>query len=74
MGDVLRRVSYRGEAFIIDRTGQPVARLEPLTGQVCPISDALVAWTAAGEPDEEFADVLEAIEAADHPPDVTRAP
>lgn len=70
MGDVLGRVRYRGDAFIIDRNGQPVARLEPLAGQVCSVSDALAAWTAMGEPDEEFADALEAIEAADRPPDL----
>lgn len=32
LGDVLSRVRYRGESFLVERNGAPVARLEPVPG------------------------------------------
>jgi prevent-host-death family protein len=68
LGDVLSRVRYRGESFLVERNGTPVARLEPVAGAPATIRDALAAWRMGG-PDPEFADALERVGAADRPPE-----
>lgn len=70
LGDILGRVRYRGDSFVVERNGDPVARLVPVQGRsLTPLREALAAWRAAGERDEAFADDLERIGAADRPPD-----
>jgi antitoxin (DNA-binding transcriptional repressor) of toxin-antitoxin stability system len=69
LGDVLGRVRYRGDCFIVERSGVPVARIEP----TAPLSEgnigeALRAWRDAAEPDPDFADDLERVGAHDMPP------
>lgn len=69
LGDVLGRVRYRGDSFVIERNGDPVARLTPLpSGSVSSQREALAAWSSVGEPDAAFAEALELIGAADRPP------
>lgn len=69
LGDALGRVRYRGDSFIVERNGAPVARLVPLPGRpTASLREALAAWCAAGDPDPAFADDLERIGAADLPP------
>ena len=69
LGDILGRVRYRGESFIVERNGTPVARLEPVAGvPVTTVRAALTAWRAA-EPDLELADALERVGSADRPPE-----
>jgi len=69
LGDALGRVRYRGDSFIVERNGAPVARLVPLPGRpTASLREALAAWRAAGDPDPAFADDLERIGAADLPP------
>jgi prevent-host-death family protein len=69
LGDILGRVRYRGESFIVERNGTPVARLEPVGGVPrATVRDALAAWRA-GEPDPAFADALERVGSADRPPE-----
>ena len=62
---VLGRIRFRGERFVVERNGAPVARLEPVAGlpQVT-VREALAIWQA-GEPDPAFAAALERIGAAD---------
>jgi prevent-host-death family protein len=68
LGDVLGKVRYRGEVFVIERNGEPVARLGPVPSGATPsLLDGLRTWRAAGAPDPEFADDLERIGAADRP-------
>jgi prevent-host-death family protein len=70
LGDILGRVRYRGESFVIERNGDPVARLVPVPGKdATTLREALAAWRSAGKPDSRFADDLERIGEADHPPD-----
>ncbi len=70
LGDVLGRVRYRGDSFLVERNGDPVARLVPLPGvSAGSVRDALAAWRLGGGPDPEFADVLERVGAADRPPE-----
>jgi antitoxin (DNA-binding transcriptional repressor) of toxin-antitoxin stability system len=69
LGDVLGNVRYRGDSFVVERSGDPVARLGPLPGPRASLREAFAAWAASGAPDPDFADILERVEAADHPPD-----
>jgi prevent-host-death family protein len=72
IGDVLGRVRYRGDTFVVERNGDPVARITPLPGQtVVTLREALAIWEAArpSEPDPSFADDLERVNASDEPPD-----
>jgi prevent-host-death family protein len=69
LGDVLGRIRYRGESFVIERNGVPVARLVPLSDQPHgTVAEALRRWREVAQPDPEFADVLERIGAADREP------
>jgi prevent-host-death family protein len=70
LGDVLGRVRYRGDSFLVERNGDPVARLVPFTGgSATSLREAFAAWRAAGKPESDFADDLERVGAADRPPE-----
>jgi prevent-host-death family protein len=70
LGDVLGRVRYRGDSFVVERSGDPVARLVPLpTSSETSLREALAAWRSAGDPEPEFADDLERVGAADRAPE-----
>ncbi len=65
-GDVLGRVRYRRDSFVIEREGDAVARLVPLPGEAGgSVREAIAAWHSGGEPDPEFAEVLEKVRGAD---------
>ena len=69
LGDVLGRIRYLGDVFLVERNGEPVARLTPLVDRsTASLAEALAAWREAGDPEPEFADALEAIGAEDRPP------
>ncbi len=69
LGDILGKIRYRGDSFVVERNGDPVARLVPLPEKsTSSLREALAAWRTAGEPDPEFAGDLERISAADRPP------
>ena len=69
LGDVIARVRYRRESFVVMRNGDPVARVVPVTPSHLPsLKDIFDAWRAVGPPDESFADDLERVGAADRPP------
>ena len=70
LGDVLGRVRYRGDSFVVERNGEPVARLSPLpAGSATSLREALAAWRSAGAPEAEFADDLERVGAVDRAPE-----
>jgi len=70
IGDVLGRVRYRGDTFVVERNGDPVARISPVPeAGVVTLGDALRAWRSAGPPDPSFADDLELVNSLDVPPD-----
>jgi antitoxin (DNA-binding transcriptional repressor) of toxin-antitoxin stability system len=67
LGDVLGRIRYRGEAFLIERNGVLVARIGPVTPDELPKLGGMVeAWRSL-EADPDFARDLAAIGAADVP-------
>jgi prevent-host-death family protein len=70
LGDVLGRVRYRGDTFVVERNGHPVARIAPVVPpRVTTLEDTLSAWGTAGDRDASFADDLERIGASDRPPE-----
>ena len=70
LGDVLARVRYRGDTFVVERNGTVVARVVPAAeGSPTTVLEAFAAWRAASEPDPDFADILEWVNNADMPPE-----
>ena len=68
LGDILGRIRYRGDAFIIERHDVAIAQIGPVPGAVkATLRDAAVAWTSAPA-DSAFADDLERAGRADRPP------
>ncbi len=64
LSDVLNRVSHRGERFLVERNGEPVARLSPVaTPRGVTVADFLAQLRTIDWPDEGFADDLKAIQA-----------
>jgi antitoxin (DNA-binding transcriptional repressor) of toxin-antitoxin stability system len=67
LGDLLGRIRYRGDSFVIERNGVAVARLIPVAPPPpAPLGEALLAW-CAGATDSAFARDLEAVGLADVP-------
>src|SRR5260370_18719334 len=70
LGDVLGRVRYRGDAFLVERNGTAVARLVPGSGAGAASGrEALAAGRAAGAPPPQVAGLLERVGAMGRPPD-----
>lgn len=64
LSDVLNRVKYRGERFIVQRNGETIATIAPVSEPAGITLRELI--TRIGDlnlPDEGFADDLEAIQA-----------
>lgn len=70
LGDVLGRVRFRNDEFVVERNGEPVARLVPAAGaSVTSAREAIRAWREVGEREPAFADDLETVGTLDRPPD-----
>jgi antitoxin (DNA-binding transcriptional repressor) of toxin-antitoxin stability system len=68
LGDILGRIRYRGDTFVIERNGVAVARISPVPeSHPATLGDALAAWRAAGDADHAFANDLERVGALDRP-------
>jgi len=69
LGDVLARVRYRNDEFVVERNGEPVARLVPEAGaSVTTLAEALGAWRSIADADPSFAEDLEFVGSLDRPP------
>ena len=69
VGSVLGRVRYRGDSFVVERNGEPVARVLPVAGSSpASVAETLAAGRSAGEAEPEFAADLERVGALDRPP------
>jgi antitoxin (DNA-binding transcriptional repressor) of toxin-antitoxin stability system len=69
LGDVLGRIRYRRDSFVVERNGVPVARLLPLgDSEPVTVREALSSWRGAGGPDLDFAKALERVGDADRSP------
>ena len=68
LGDILGRVRYRGETFIVERHDVAIAHIGPVPGATkATLRDAAVAWQSVTA-DSAFADELESVGSADRPP------
>jgi hypothetical protein len=63
ISDVLNRIYYRGERFLVQRGGKTVAALGPPASGPIPLSEVLAGLEGLEPPDNGFADDLEAIQA-----------
>ena len=69
LGDVLGRIRYRGESFLVERNGTPVARLAPVAGSAPgTVREALTVWRRAAARDPGFGEDLARVNAEDTPP------
>jgi len=60
--DILNRVKYRGESFIVERNREPVCRIEPVRRRKPVTTDNFAEfWQGLPRPDARFADELEEI-------------
>lgn len=60
--DVLNRVRYRGEEFVIDRGGEPVCQIVPARPAATrTVAELVQALRALPKPDAEYLDTLEAL-------------
>ncbi|MGH2543511.1 MAG: type II toxin-antitoxin system Phd/YefM family antitoxin [Ardenticatenaceae bacterium] len=68
LSDILNRIRYQGERFIIERNGEPVATLSP-TGAPTSVTLQTLAEQVGdlSLPDPYFADDLETLQAAQPP-------
>lgn len=69
LGDVLAKIRYRGDVFVVERNGEPVARIGPIPDRsAAPLGEGFRAWVEAGPGDPSFAADLERVDRADRPP------
>ncbi len=69
LGDVLGRIRYRGDSFVVERNGEPVARISPLpTHNAGSVLEGLRAWREAAPHDPALAGDLDRVNRADCPP------
>lgn len=75
LSDVLSRIRYRGERFVVERNGEPVASLGPVTQPRGITLRELVARLGHLElPGEGFADDVEQFHLSQPPAEVPRWP
>ncbi len=69
LGDILGRVRYRGDSFIVERNGDEIARVVPIEGRsATSLREAATVWLEAGGGESSFADDLERIGELDQTP------
>ena len=52
--DVVSRVKYRGEAFLVEKGGEPVCRIEPVGPRGCTGAELLHLFGEMPSPDPEY--------------------
>ena len=67
LSDVLNRVYYRREVFIVERGGEPVCRIEPAGPPRCTAGSLAELLRTGPKPDAEFWSDLERITASQLP-------
>ena len=72
LSDILNRVRYRGERFVIERNGEPIASLVPTAPVGITMGELAALLANLPRPDEGFADDLEAIHSSQ--PKITAPP
>jgi antitoxin (DNA-binding transcriptional repressor) of toxin-antitoxin stability system len=66
--DLLNRVEYRGETFVVLRGNTPICRIAPVGPRTCTVSD-LASWLkSAPKPDASYWDEIEQLTRNQTPP------
>jgi hypothetical protein len=74
LGDVLGKIRYRSDSFLVERNGEAIARISPIAGRPGgSLREGLRAWQEAAPGDPRFAEDLENVNRADRPPRSPRA-
>jgi antitoxin (DNA-binding transcriptional repressor) of toxin-antitoxin stability system len=63
LSDVLNRIRYRGEEFVVERNGEAIAKLGPVEPAGIKWKELLERYPDLPRPDDTFADDLERIQA-----------
>lgn len=61
LSDLLSRVRYRGESFVVERGGEAVCRIVPAGPRRSTVADLLRALARAPKPDEQFLKTVAAL-------------
>jgi len=61
LSDILNRVVYRREEFVIERRGEPVCRIVPAAPPRCTLADLSELLSSIPKPDPAFWDNVEAL-------------
>ena len=59
LSDIINRIRYRGEEFIIERGGQPVCRIVPALPSFSTGADLTKAFERMPKPDQAYSDAVE---------------
>ncbi len=54
LSDLLNRVRYRGESFVVERGGEVVCRIVPAGPRRCTVADLVRVLKSAPRPDADF--------------------
>ena len=57
--DLMNRVRYRGESFVVERGGEPICRISPAGASVVTLRNLAALLSKAPRPDKRFLDQLE---------------
>jgi hypothetical protein len=69
LGDVLGKIRYRSDTFVVERNGEAIARISPVAHRLAgSLGEGLRAWREAAPADSRFAEDLESVNRADRPP------
>ena len=60
--ELLNRVRYRGEEFVIERGGEPVGRLSPVRPVASTVEDLVRVLRSAPHPDDDYLLELESLQ------------
>lgn len=61
LSDLLNRVRYRGESFVIERGGEAVCRIVPAGPPRCTVADLVRVLKSAPRPDADYFDAVEEV-------------
>ena len=59
LSDLLNRVRYRGESFLVERGGEPVCRIIPAGPPRCTVAMLVRALRSTAVPDDDYLDTVE---------------
>ena len=57
--DLLNRVYYKGEEFVVERGGQPICRIVPAQRKRFTLADFARRWASLPKPDKGYWDAVE---------------